>query len=144
MLPVVEADTENDAEPVETLPKGSESILIIDDETSIANMVRKILEYLGYKAESKTSPTEALNLFKSNPNRFDLVITDMAMPHMSGAKLAKEILTVQPDMPIILCTGYSESIDIELAEKIGIRAFMTKPIIMSELANIIRKVLDEK
>jgi len=144
LLPVVEAEAETDAEPVDTLPKGSESILFIDDETSIANMGRKMLEYLEYKAESITSSVEALNLFKSNPNRFDLVITDMTMPHMNGDKLAKEILTIRPDMPIIMCTGYSERVDEELAEKIGIRAFMMKPIIMNEMANMIRKILDEK
>ena len=144
LLPVIEAEPETDTETVDTLPEGSESILFVDDEPSIANMGRKILEYLGYEVEPITSPTEALNLFQSNPNRFDLVITDMAMPHMNGAKLAKEILTIRPDMPIIMCTGYSESIDVESAEKIGIRAYVMKPIIMGDLANIIRKVLDEK
>ena len=93
MLPVIDAETEGKIEePDTTLPTGSERILFVDDEPSLVNMVRQILERLGYQIETRLNPIEALALFRSKPDQFDLVITDMAMPEMTGQKLVKEIL----------------------------------------------------
>ena len=144
LFPVVEREIIPESEISEELPTGDERILFIDDEISIVKMGRQILERLGYKPEIRTNPVEALELFRSNPDRFDLVITDMTMPQMTGDKLAEEVMTIRPDMPVILCTGFSEIIDEEKARETGIKAFVMKPIVMSEIANTIRKVLDDK
>lgn len=89
----------------------------------------------------KTNPVEALELFRSNPDRFDLVITDMTMPQMTGDKLAEDVMTIRPDMPVILCTVFSEVIDEEKAREIGIKAFAMKPIAMDEIANTMQNVI---
>ena len=144
LLPVISSEIVSEIEPHESFPRGNERILFIDDEISIVKMGQQILERLGYKPEIKTNPVEALELFRSNPDRFDLVITDMTMPQMTGDKLAEDVMTIRPDMPIILCTGFSEVTDEEKAREIGIKAFAMKPIAMDEIANTIRKVLDDK
>ncbi|MBW2035495.1 MAG: response regulator, partial [Deltaproteobacteria bacterium] len=102
------------------------------------------LERLGYEVTTRTSSIEALELFKAKPDRFDLVITDMTMPHMTGDRLARELMKIRPDIPIILCTGFSERISEEKAKGMGIKAFVMKPLVMRDLANTVRKVLDNK
>ncbi len=82
--------------------------------------------------------------FRSNPNAFDLVITDMTMPNMMGKDLAKKLMSIRPDIPIILCTGFSEQIDENKAKEMGISAYVMKPIVMSEIANTILQVLDQR
>ena len=126
----------------EKLPSGAEHILFVDDELPIAKMGSQILERLGYQVTVRTSSVEALELFRSKPNDFDLVITDMTMPNMTGDELAKELIVFRSDIPVILCTGYSKKINSEMAAGIGIRAFAYKPLVMAELAETIRKVLD--
>jgi PAS domain S-box-containing protein len=126
----------------DALPGGKERILFIDDDESIAYVGRFRLERLGYQVEAKTNPVEALELFRDNPDQFDLVITDMTMPHMTGDLLVKEILKIRPDLPIIMCTGFSEKIDEEKAKKIGIRQYIEKPLNRSDLANLVRKALE--
>ena len=84
-----------------------------------------------------------MELFRSKPNDFDLVITDMTMPNMTGDKLAIELMKIRPDIPVILCTGYSKKISDETASEIGIKAFAYKPIVKADLAKTVRKVLDE-
>ena len=108
LLPVIEAETQLKVEKPDTLPLGTERILFVDDEQPLVKVARRILEGLGYEVETNINPVEALALFRSGPDRFDLVITDMAMPQMNGQRLVKEILDIRPDMPIILCTGFSE------------------------------------
>jgi CheY-like chemotaxis protein len=103
-----------------------------------------MLERLGYQVEAKTNPDEALELFRSNPDEFDLVISDMTMPQMTGDKLAKKLMEIRPDIPIIISTGFSEKMDENKANAMGIRAFVLKPLIMRTLAVTVRKVLDEK
>ncbi|MBW1737532.1 MAG: response regulator, partial [Deltaproteobacteria bacterium] len=88
------------------------------------------------------SSIEALELFKAKPDRFDLVITDMTMPNMTGDRLARELMKIRPDIPIILCTGFSERISEEKAKGMGIKAFAMKPLVMRDLANTVRKALD--
>ena len=126
------------------LPSGGEKILIVDDEESVADMTRIIVERLGYQATAITSSVKALALFRSRPEAFDLVISDQTMPEMTGEQLAGKLRAVRPDLPIILCTGYSSKIDHEKAENIDISAFLMKPVPMRELAETIRKVLDER
>lgn len=124
------------------IPAGNEHILFIDDEPALVDLGKRMFEQLGYEVTSRTSSIEALELFKAQPDRFDLVITDMTMPNMMGDKLAHELMKIRPDIPVILCTGYSERITEEKTKKVGIKAFVMKPLIMRDLSNTVRKVLD--
>jgi PAS domain S-box-containing protein len=143
-FPVIEEEAVKESEPDKELPTGNERILFIDDETSMVHIGRKGLERLGYQVEAKSSPREALELFHANPDQFDLVITDMTMPQMAGDQLVQEILKIRPDIPTILCTGFSEKIDKEKVKQIGIRQYIEKPINRSDLAKVVRNVLDEQ
>ncbi len=125
------------------IQKGSETVLLVDDEKPILKMEKQMLEGLGYRVETHTSAKEALAVFTSHPEAFDLVITDMTIPDMTGADLSLRLLERRPDIPIIVCTGFSEKISPEMAYTIGIKGFLTKPAVKSELGAIIRKVLDE-
>ena len=142
-LPITRKRGDHRAYESEELPSGTERVLFVDDEASIAKMGRQVLERLGYKVTIRTSTVEALELFRSKPNDFDLVITDMTMPNMTGDKFASELLKIRPDIPVILCTGYSKKISDENAAEIGIKAFAYKPIVKADLAKTVRKVLDE-
>ncbi len=123
---------------------GDEHILLVDDELPITRLVQLMLERLGYTVTAQLSSIEALEAFKENPDRFDMVISDMSMPNMTGDQLACEVKQIRPNMPIILCTGFSERINKEKAEEIGVNGFLMKPIVKSDMAQMIRKVLDEK
>jgi signal transduction histidine kinase/CheY-like chemotaxis protein len=127
----------------EILPSGTERILFVDDEEPITKMGSRNLESLGYSVTSRTSSVEALALFRSKPNDFDLVISDMTMPSMTGDKLATELMNIRSNIPIIICTGYSKKISEDSAAEIGIKAFAYKPIVKVDLAKTVRKVLDE-
>jgi PAS domain S-box-containing protein len=127
----------------EALPSGTERILLVDDEAYIVNLGSKILQRLGYSVTTRTSSLEALELFRAKPNAFDLVITDMSMPNMTGDRLSIELLNIRPHLPIILCTGYSQKMSEETASEIGIKAFAYKPMVKAELAKTVRKVLDQ-
>jgi CheY-like chemotaxis protein len=106
-------------------------------------MSKKLIESLGYHVEVRSNGAEALELFKADPERFDLIITDMTMPGMTGDQLAEQSMSIRSDIPIILCTGFSVKMDEERAKTMGIRAFAVKPIVKSDIAKIIRTVLDE-
>ncbi len=123
--------------------KGSERILLVDDEEPIVRMVKQMLERLGYQVATRTSSVEALEAFRANSDKFDLVITDMTMPNMTGVELAPRLLEIRPDIPIILYTGFSEITDANKAKALGIREFLMKPIVIDQIARTIRKVLDE-
>jgi signal transduction histidine kinase/ActR/RegA family two-component response regulator len=127
----------------EPLPTGNERILFVDDEKALVETGRDMLEHLGYSVTAFTNSAEALEAFKSEPKGFDLVITDMTMPGLTGVELSLELLKLYPSIPIILCTGYSSLISKEDADKIGIREFCMKPLDISQLANTVRKVLNE-
>jgi PAS domain S-box-containing protein len=142
IFPVAEEAVVLEAEPADEFPAGNERILIVDDEKSMVDIGRKRLKRLGYQVEARTDPMEALDLFRADPDQFDLVITDMSMPHITGDNLVKEILKIRPDMPTILCTGFSEKIDEEKAKKIGVREYIEKPIDQGKLSRLVRKVLD--
>ena len=122
---------------------GTEHILLVDDEEAILTMEKQVLERLGYHVTSRTSSIEALEAFRANPDKFDLVITDMAMPKMSGNKLSEALTKIRPDIPILLCTGFSGNMSEEKATFIGIKGFLLKPIVMKDLAQKIREVLDD-
>lgn len=124
------------------LPGGSEHILLVDDEPQIANFQKQVLERLGYRVKAETDSMAALAAFKSGPGSFDAVITDMAMPRLTGAALAGELRKIRPALPIILCTGYSDNISKEKAMKMGINAFLMKPVNRNDLARTLRGVLD--
>jgi len=128
----------------EDLPTGKERILLVDDEELIVELGRQRLERLGYQVESTTSPLEALDLFRSKSDHFDLVITDLTMPKMTGDKLIKEILNIRPDVPIIICTGFNKKIDAEKSRSIGASGHLEKPHENRELAITIRKVLGQR
>lgn len=123
---------------------GNEKILVLDDEETIARMVRQMLERLGYSVTVRTSSIEALQLFKDDPDRFDLIITDMTMPNMTGDKFSAEIKRIRRNMPIIICTGFSEKMDADKARILGIDGFVFKPILQNELAEKIRDIFDKK
>jgi CheY-like chemotaxis protein len=126
----------------EPMPTGQEQILFVDDEAPLVNLGRQMLENLGYRVEPRTSPIEAIAAFRAHPDKFDLVITDKTMPFMTGFDLAKEIKAIRPEIPIILCTGFSESADVRRAEALGINETLMKPLVLGDLARIIRQVLD--
>jgi len=142
-LPVTRKRQEHRPYEPETLPAGTERILFVDDEAPLAKMGGQALERLGYTVSIRTSSIESLELFRTKPNDFDLVITDMTMPNITGDRLAIELMKIRPDIPVILCTAYSKRISDEMASEIGIKAFIYKPIVKADLAKTIRKVLDE-
>jgi CheY-like chemotaxis protein len=129
--------TEHDA----GLMSGSEHILLVDDEELIVRVNQDRLEDLGYQVTSTTDPGEALELLTAAPERYDLVITDMTMPSMTGDKLAEKMLAIVPELPIILCTGFSERISEESAKALGIAKYIEKPLDLQELALSVRQVL---
>jgi signal transduction histidine kinase/CheY-like chemotaxis protein len=122
-------------------PTGKERILLVDDETALVALGEKMLSTLGYHVTTKTSSMKALAVFQENPDQFDLVITDLTMPKMTGLDLSSTILRLRPDTPIILCTGFSDILQEDTAKAIGIREVAMKPIIWKELARVIRRVL---
>jgi len=123
--------------------RGTEKILLVDDEEAILSMEKLMLERLGYQVTSRISSIEALEIFRAAPDKYDLVITDMAMPNMPGDKLSAELNKIHPDIPILLCTGFSETMSEEKAASLGIKGFLLKPIVMRDLSQKIREVLDE-
>jgi CheY-like chemotaxis protein len=141
-LPVVERHLVSETIPEKPIPTGVERILFIDDEPNLAHIGKQTLKSLGYDVTIRTSSVEALELFKAQSNRFDLVITDMTMPHMTGEELAAEFMRIKPGIPVILCTGFTAKIDDKKAMAMGIRAFVSKPVLKRELAETIRKVLE--
>jgi len=135
--PAPEVDAED------SLPTGTERILFIDDEECLAETCSELLEYQGYTVASFTNSREALELFREKPEDFDLVFTDQTMPGMTGVELAKELLKIRPEIPIIICSGYTAQISEDDIERIGIREFCLKPMDIKKLATVTRKVLDE-
>jgi signal transduction histidine kinase/ActR/RegA family two-component response regulator len=142
-LPLVEIEADCESFTSQELPGGSERILLVDDEPAIAEMGARMLEKLGYRVTAKTSPKEVLDLFRSKPDEFDLIITDYTMPQMTGSDLASKILEIRPEIPIILCTGYSEKATETTAKELGLAGFAMKPLDRRQLAELVRNALDE-
>ena len=143
-FPVIEEETVIETKPFEKLPTGNEKILFVDDDKSIIYVGRYRLERLGYQVETKTNPVEALKLFRANPDQFDLVITDMSMPQMTGDQMIGEILKIRPNMPTILCTGFNEYMNKEKAKEIGATEYIEKPLNKDDFAFRVRQALDHK
>ena len=145
-LPCIEKAPATEAADSSPLPRGRERVLVVDDEPALAEAIKQMLERLGYQVDFRTNGVEALEAFRnqSKEKRFDLVITDMTMPHLTGIELAKELLKLDPNLAILLCTGFSENADAEKAKRIGIQGFLMKPVVLKELAEMVREVLDEK
>ncbi len=142
-LPVARDDEELAGEAVSAVPGGSgQHILLVDDEPAVVDMSTEMLQQLGYEVWARCDSSEALELFCDNPRNFDLIITDMNMPKMTGKELAGRLQSVRPDIPIILCTGYSESMSQELATDLGLHALMTKPVGKAQMAATVRHVLE--
>jgi PAS domain S-box-containing protein len=141
-LPQIKSDLKTETVPLKPISTGKERILLVDDEEIQIRSVQPMLERLGYKVIGKTDALEALEAFKEKPDAFDLVITDQTMPHLTGRDLAEELLHIRSDIPIIVCSGFSEIIHEEQVKAMGIREFIMKPFSLNEMAGIIRKSLE--
>jgi len=124
------------------IARGKGRVLFIDDEEALTLLSAQLLSRLGYEVVTRTSSLEALEAFRANPDRFDLVITDQTMPQMTGIELAQEMLRIRPEVPIILCTGFSEAVTPEKAKSMGIREYLMKPLVMRQMADTISGLLD--
>lgn len=138
-----EAKTEVDEAPGD-LFSGNERILFVDDEKCLAELGKEMLEDYGYEVESVTNPDVALAAFKENHDKFDMVITDYIMPEMTGDRLAREILEIRPDIPVIMCTGFNRSLTPESVKAAGIKKFLTKPLELEEFVKTIRDVFQQR
>jgi len=141
-LAVVETLEPVEPAPQAPLPTGQERILLVDDEAPVAKLIARMLEHQGYEVMACTSSKETLDVFQRDPNGFDLVVSDMTMPGLTGIQLATELLRIRPDVPIILCTGFSELVTPESAAAAGIRELLTKPVPRDTLAHAVRRALD--
>lgn len=143
-LPLLERSLAEKREDFAESPRGHERILFVDDDEALIQFGEGILQHLGYQVLTRNGSMEALEAFKFSPDGFDLVITDQTMPKMTGIKLAEELLRIRPDLPIILCTGYSVQAGEEAARHAGIRKFLLKPYTIKDLAEAVREALDSK
>lgn len=142
LFPLTEAKPDSRIREPNSISTGTERVLLVDDESLLLKMIEQMIKRCGYKVHPVKSSTDALKLFREDPSRFDLVITDMSMPEMAGDQLAREMIQVRPDIPVILCTGHSDRIDEDSARELGIRDFIMKPFTRSDIANAVRRVLD--
>lgn len=143
-LPVIKAQQETKQIEIQPIKKSNERILVVDDEKMIVKIQQKMLKRLGYDVTVRTSSVEALKAFQANPDNFDLIITDMTMPNMTGDQLAQKIMEIRTNIPIILCSGFSEKMSNEKAKSLGIKEFLMKPVLIKDLSITIRRVLDNK
>lgn len=141
-MPTIENEVKSEKELSESVPFGNEHILFVDDEEVLVDIGKSMLESQGYKVTTKTSSIEALDTFRSKPGEYDLVITDMTMPKMTGDELARELMKIRPDVPIILCTGFCEFITEEKAKSMGIQGFVMKPMVIHEITREIRRAFN--
>lgn len=143
-LPRYDGESPSSVEEEEAPPAKNERVLFVDDESTLVDLGKEILESLDYHVTATTSSLEALEIFRNAPEAFDLVFTDMTMPKMTGIELARECMTIRPDIPVILGTGFSDMIDEKRAKELGIRAFVMKPYVITTIAKAIRTVLEEE
>ncbi|MBC2713755.1 MAG: response regulator [Desulfobacteraceae bacterium] len=143
LFPAVDAEVEKDTlKQTGSVNKGSERILFVDDEIALARLGKQMLEHYGYSVTISVNPLKALDQFRQDPNQFDMVITDLTMPNMSGNKLVAELMKIRSDIPVIVCSGHSDLIDSDITDQTGIKAFLAKPIRMIDLNNKVREVFD--
>jgi CheY-like chemotaxis protein len=141
-LPIAVSNPEKAANSVEQLPHGTETILFVDDEKLLLETGKELLESLGYRVETRASSIDALEAFRAQPDKYDLIVSDMTMPKITGEHLAVEIKKIQPNVPIILCTGFSKRLNSEKMIKIGVAKVLMKPVTINELAVNVRLALD--
>ena len=142
-IPRVDVQAEATMQADDPLQRGLERILLVDDEPAVMEMAARLLKRLGYKVTSQTDSVSALEVFRSNPGEFDLVITDYAMPKLTGLDFARKVLRIRPDMPILLCTGFSEKITPDSVKELGAE-LLTKPYGMTQISEMVRKILDAR
>ena len=142
-FPVHEAAPRTDSIGMDTAEQGNERILFVDDEEMLVEVTERLLEMLGYHLDAYTNPLDALEAFRNHPHAYDLIITDMTMPNLTGDRLAAEARTIRPDIPVIVCTGIGDSMDTEKAKALGIQKYLIKPLRRNRLAGAIRKVMDQ-
>ncbi len=143
-LPAIESEVTDQADQAQLVITGNERILFVDDEDFQADIGKRMLERLGYRVTAKTNSVEALDLFRQTPDEFDLVITDMTMPDMTGDVLSRRLISIRPDIPIIVCTGYSARINPDIIKEIGIKEMAMKPVVMKDIAQMIHRVLSRE
>ncbi len=143
-LPLILTQASAEIQTTDPVPRGKGCVLFVDDEEALMELGRKMLEYLGYEVVAKSSSLDALKAFQDQPERFDLVITDYTMPHLTGTNLAKKIKELRADIPIILCTGFSEAVTRESSKEMGIDEYMMKPLAVNELAKTVHRLLKDK
>ncbi len=144
-FPLIGQFDENSGEQqVEDLETGTEKILLVDDEAAIVKLGKQMLEKLGYQVTEKTNSIDALKTFRSSPDSFDIIVTDMSMPGLTGMQLAKEILSIRPELPIVICTGFSERLNEEQVYDLGVKGFLMKPVSKAQISETIRKLLDQQ
>lgn len=145
-LPVIQesAETQVQSRKSDTVRGGTENILVVDDEAILVDVGKSIFESLGYSVIAVSDPVEALEIFRNAPDEFDLVFTDLAMPKLPGDELTREIRSIRNDIPVIICTGLSQSLTKEKLDELGIRAVLEKPLLKKEMARVVRNVLDSK
>jgi len=144
LFPIVNVEDEEEKKKSYEIPKGNSTILFVDDEELITQITQKQLERLGYRVEAETDPLRALDKLMAEPDLFDLVITDMTMPQLTGEDLVREIIKIKPGIPVIICTGYNDKITEAVSKKIGAKGLLMKPFGINELAAMIRNVLSAK
>ncbi len=142
-FPVIQDDAPTMVTSRKQIPTGNKRILFADDENALLDATKRMLERIGYRVTGVQNGGDAYKIFEGNPDDFDVIITDMTMPYMTGVELAQAILRLRPNIPIILCTGFNERITPEIAKSMGIREYMTKPYALQEIAETIQKVLQE-
>jgi len=142
LLPMEETASEEPAQTFESLPNGNECLLLVDDEELLLTLGKEFLEGLGYQVEIRASSIDALEAVRARPEKYDLIVSDLTMPHMPGDIFAKKVKELRPNLPVILCTGYSDRIDKDMFREIGIKDFLMKPVLLHELAASVRKILD--
>jgi CheY-like chemotaxis protein len=142
LLPRVGGQSPLQREKQAKFKQGNEHILFVDDEAMIADMANKVLTHLGYRVTTRTSSIEALEAFRDHPGEYDLVISDLTMPNMTGDRLAARLLEIRSDIPIILCSGFSSLMAQVRISDTGVRALLNKPLSMRELSATIRSILD--
>ncbi|MGB3225562.1 MAG: PAS domain S-box protein [Desulforhopalus sp.] len=142
-FPLEESGPDSSLETIMDMPRGNENILLVDDETFLLNLGKELLEGLGYRVQTRASSIDALEAFRANPDKYDLIFSDLTMPHMTGDVLAREVKSLRPEIPFIICTGYSTKINEEKFKDIGINAVLMKPVTFQEVADAVRKSLDQ-
>ena len=143
-LPRTTIEVKSELKTLKAIPDGNERVLFVDDDQTLAELGGKLLTTLGYRVVTQTDPRKALELFHDNPNAYDLVITDMIMPGLTGETLAREVSKKRPQTPIIVCTGFSDLVDTGQLAEAGIKGILRKPITIYHLAQVIRQVLEGK